>query len=142
MADFLRGDEKLQKRNILTGIHLSDGLPGETQEMMMESVRQVAALHPHLIKMHLLYIEEGTVLASWYQAGEYTPMERDAFVKVICGQIELLPPETIVGRLTGDGAGERLLAPRWSRKKLCVLNEIDKELKKRNSWQGKFFSST
>ncbi len=119
-----------------------DGLPGETQEMMMESVRQVAALHPHLIKMHLLYIEEGTALADWYRAGKYTPMEREEFVKVICRQIELLPPETIVGRLTGDGVAGRLLEPQWSRKKLCVLNEIDKEMKKRNSWQGKFFLST
>ncbi len=142
MNDFLRGYEKLQKRNILTGIHLIDGLPGETREMMMESVRQVVALNPYLIKLHLLYIEEGTTLASWYRAGKYTPMERDEFVKVICGQIELLPPETIVGRLTGDGAAGRLLAPQWSRKKLCVLNEIDKEMKKRDSWQGKFFSPT
>ncbi len=141
MDDFLRGYEKLQKRNILTGIHLIDGLPGETQEMMMKSVRQVAALHPHLIKLHLLYIEENTALARWYREGKYTPMERDEFVKVICGQMELLPPETIVGRLTGDGAAGHLLAPQWSRKKLCVLNEIDKELKKRDSWQGKFFLS-
>lgn len=137
--DFLSGYEKLQKKGILTGIHLIDGLPGESPDMMIESARKVGELHPHLIKLHLLYVEEGTVLSGWYKNGAYIPMERDAFIQTVCCQLELFPAETIIGRLTGDGEAQALLAPEWSRKKLCILNDIDKEFVRRNSWQGKYY---
>ena len=60
-------------------------------------------------------------------------------MKTVCDQLELLPPETVIQRVTGDGLPDELIAPLWSRKKLVVLNEIDKELVRRNSWQGKFW---
>jgi len=66
-------------------------------------------------------------------------MERDAFIQTVCSQLEVLPPDTIIGRLTGDGEAQTLIAPQWSRKKLCVLNDVDKEFIKRDSWQGKFY---
>lgn len=138
-ADFLRGWEKLERRGVLTGVHLINGLPGETPEMMLESARLVGKLRPHLVKLHQLYVTEGTVLARWYREGTCRIQERETFVRTVCGQLELLPPETVIGRLTGDGAPETLIAPEWSRKKLCVLNEVDKELARRDSWQGKFF---
>lgn len=134
--EFLRGYEKLASRGILTGVHLINGLPGETPEMMLESAKWVGALSPHLVKLHLLYVTRGAVLARWYQEGKVAAMERQAYVKIICDQLECLPPEIIIGRLTGDGAPQALIAPEWSRKKLCVLNEIDKELARRGSFQG------
>lgn len=135
--EFLRGYEKLAARGIFTGVHLINGLPGETPEMMLESAKWVGALRPHLVKLHLLYVVRDTLLARWYQEGKAAVMEREEYVEIVCGQLEWLPPETIIGRLTGDGAPETLIAPEWSRKKLCVLNEIDKELARRGSWQGK-----
>lgn len=137
--EFLRGYEKLARRGILTGVHLIDGLPGETPEMMKESAKLVGSLRPHLVKLHLLYVAEGTALAGWYRNGRCPLMDRETFVKTVCDQLELLPAETVIGRLTGDGAPETLIAPLWSKKKLCVLNEVDKELARRDSWQGKFF---
>ena len=137
--DFLLGYEKLQKRGILTGIHLIDGLPGESPDMMIESARKISMLRPYLVKLHLLYVEKGTVLSGWYFDGKYIPMERDAFIQTVCSQLEVLPPDTIIGRLTGDGEAQTLIAPQWIRKKLCVLNDVDKEFIKRDSWQGKFY---
>lgn len=138
-AEFLDGYGRLASRGIPVGVHLIDGLPGETPEMMEESVRRVASLRPSLVKLHLLYVAEGTALAQWYREGRFRTLEREEYVEIACNQLELLPPETVVGRLTGDGAPETLIAPQWSRKKLCVLNEIDKELARRGSFQGMRF---
>lgn len=137
MEEFLQGYEKLQKIGVHIGVHLINGLPGETREMMIASARKIGQIHPHLVKLHLLYVAQGTLLAQWYRQGKVSAMSREEYVKTVCDQLEVLPAQTILGRLTGDGAPEALIAPEWSRKKLCVLNEIDKELFRRDSWQGK-----
>ena len=111
---------------IMTCVHLIFGLPGETPDMMLESVRKVAELRPNQVKIHLLHVIEGTKLAQIYKAGEYTPMDRDAYIETVCRALRLLPPETVIGRLTGDGAPDTLLAPQWSRRKTTVINDIDK----------------
>lgn len=122
---------------IRIGVHLILGLPGETEEMMLETVRSVAALRPDEVKLHLLYVVEGTRLAELFASGDYQPLEREKYIKLAVRALELLPPETVLGRLTGDGAPETLLAPIWSRKKLTVLNDIDKLLLAEDTWQGK-----
>ena len=68
---------------------------------------------------------------------DFRMMDRDDYVQTVCDQLELLPPETVIQRVTGDGLRDQLIAPLWSMKKLVVLNEIDKELARRNSWQGR-----
>ena len=73
-----------------------------------------------------------------YERGEFPAMELDEYVSLICDQLELIPPDVIIQRLTGDGAKDDLIAPLWSLKKFCVLNEIDKEMRRRDSFQGKF----
>jgi len=78
-------------------------------------------------------------MAEQLQRGEFRLLEREEYVNIVCDQLELLPPELIVQRVTGDGEKEALVGPMWSLKKLCVLNEIDKELVRRDSWQGKFY---
>jgi len=139
-ADFLDGYERLRRRvpRARIGIHLILGLPQESEEMMLESVSTAAALLPDEIKLHLLYVLKGTRLASLYEAGEYTPLEKEAYVRLAVRALERIPRETVIGRLTGDGEEGALLAPLWSRKKLCVLNEIDQMLYKEDTWQGKF----
>lgn len=137
---FVEGYEKIRKRTkAKICVHLIFGLPGESHEMMMESVKTVAALAPDQVKLHLLYVIKGTRLAELYESGRYLPMEREEYIRTVCDALELLPPETVIGRLTGDGAEDTLLAPLWSRKKTTVVNDIDKELYCRNSWQGKYF---
>ena len=139
--EFLNGYEKLRRRNIPTGVHLINGLPGETPEMMVASAKAVGQLQPHLIKIHLLHVLEGTRLAQMYREGKVLLLSLSQYVQIVCDQLEWLPPETVLGRLTGDGDPKALLGPVWSLKKLVVLNEIDKELLRRDSWQGKKLSS-
>lgn len=137
---FVEGYEKLRKKTkAKICVHMIFGLPGESHETMTESVKSVAALKPDQVKLHLLYVIKGTRLAELYEKGSYIPMEREEYIRTVCDALELLPSETVIGRLTGDGAAETLLAPLWSRKKTTVVNDIDKELYRRNSWQGKYF---
>ena len=138
-ADFLEGYTRLRNGapKALTCIHLIFGLPGETEEDMLETVRRVAELGPDQVKLHLLHVLRGTALGELYGAGKYTPMEKDAYVETVVKALELLPPKTVIARLTGDGAAEDLIAPMWSRRKREVLNAIDKRLAALDTWQGK-----
>ncbi len=138
-ADFLEGYNKLRaasdKINIC--IHLIFGLPDEDREMMLESVREVARLEPEQVKFHLLHVIRGTRLGEIYEGGGYTPMEMDDYVDVVCEALTYLPPDTVVGRVTGDGMQSELLAPDWSRKKTVVINNVDKKMFDEDLWQGK-----
>lgn len=136
-ADFLDGYNKLTERGINVCVHLIDGLPGETPEMMIESARRVGELKPHCVKLHLLHIIENTVMAKQYERGEVTPLTKDEYVDIIVRQLEVIPPEVVIQRLTGDGARDSLIAPLWSLKKFEVLNSIDKQMVKMGTYQGR-----
>ena len=138
-ADFVEGYERLRRASSKIGIcvHLIFGLPGENDEIMLNSVRQVAALAPDQVKLHLLHVLRSSRLGAVYERGEYIPMERDRYIDVVTKALTLLPPDTVVARLTGDGMGDDLLAPDWSRKKVSVINDIDKRMYELDWWQGK-----
>jgi hypothetical protein len=138
-AEFLEGYRKLTGRGIPVCVHLINGLPGEDKERMLETVRQVAALRPWCVKLHLLHILKGTRMAEQYAAGEFATLSLEEYVGIVCDQLELLPPETVVQRVTGDGMADELIAPLWSRKKFVVMNAIDQELYRRGSWQGRLY---
>ncbi|MCI8589367.1 MAG: TIGR01212 family radical SAM protein [Clostridiales bacterium] len=133
---FLEGYHKLE--GIPRCIHLINGLPGENADMMLQSAKAVASLKPDFLKIHLLHVLRGTRLAEEYEKGVFNTLELNEYVKIVCEQLEILPADTVIGRITGDGLKEDLIAPLWSLKKFVVMNEIDKELVKRDSWQGKF----
>lgn len=137
-AEFLEGYRRLREAggDIAVCIHIINGLPGEDHDIMLETARFTAALTPDMVKIHLLHVLRGTSLYKMYINGEYTPMERDDYVRTAADQIELMPPDTVIARLTGDGVAARLAAPEWSRKKVAVINDIDKELYRRGSCQG------
>ena len=138
-AEFCEGFARLRRASekINICVHIILGLPGETEEDMMRTARDVAALHPDQVKIHLLHVLRGTVLEEMYNRGEYTPLTKEKYVELAVRTIELLPKDTVIARLTGDGMADTLLAPEWSRKKVSVINDIDKLLYERNSWQGK-----
>ncbi len=138
--EFLDGYNKLKERGINICVHLIDGLPGETHEMMIESARVVGALKPHCIKLHLLHILENTVMAKELKEGRITPLEKDEYVDIIVRQLEVIPPEVVIQRLTGDGARDSLIAPLWSLKKFEVLNAIDRIMTERDTYQGKLLT--
>lgn len=139
-ADFVEGYNRLREGapRALICVHLIFGLPGEGEAEMLETVRRVAALHPDQVKIHLLHVIRGTVLGDMYAAGTYTPMDREAYVSAVVRALELLPPETVIARLTGDGAAEDLLAPLWSRRKREVLNRIDQLMASLDTQQGRY----
>ena len=138
--DFLKGYELLASRNVNICVHLIDGLPGETHDMMMRSAREMAKLKLHGIKLHLLHILKNTAAAAMYAAGEISVMTLEEYVTIICDQLEVLPPELCIWRVTGDGERDSLIAPLWSLKKFVVMDEIDKEMRRRGSWQGKYYT--
>ena len=136
--EFLRGYRKLDGLNRC--IHLINGLPGETTDKMLETAKTVAALRPHTVKLHMLYLEEGTAMTEEYRRQPFPILSLSEYAAVAVSQIEMFHPETVIGRLTGDGKAERLIEPQWSKKKFCVLNEIDKEFRRRGTFQGYRFS--
>lgn len=139
--DFCKGYEKLyslRKKNnrVKIGVHLINGIPGETEEDMLRSAVTVGEMKPDMLKIHLMHVMKGTRLAAMYRMGEYEPMELSEYVRVICNQLERISGEIAIGRVTGDGAADCLIAPKWSIKKTVVANEIDKELYRRGTYQG------
>lgn len=141
-SEFVDGFESLRQASnkINICVHIIFGLPGETEEMMLETVRKISILRPEQIKIHLLHVIQDTKLAQMYENGEYTPLEKKDYVALVVKALELLPPDTVIARLTGDGMSETLIAPEWSRKKVSVINDIDKLLYEKNTWQGKKYS--
>lgn len=131
---FLKTYEKLKGINVC--IHIINSLPGENEEMMLETAHEIARLHPFMLKIHMLYIEEGTKIADEYQKGNFSLLTLDEYVGITCRQLEILPPDICIGRITGDGQKQTLIAPEWSKKKFVVMNEIDKYFAKNNSYQG------
>ena len=142
-SDFCAGYEKLRRASdkINICVHIIFGLPGENREGMMRTVRDVASLHPDQVKIHLLHVLRNTRLADIYLGGEYTPLGKEEYVEMVADAIEQLPPDTVIARLTGDGMSDELLAPEWSRRKVSVINDIDKLLYRRNTFQGKLYMS-
>lgn len=137
--EFLIGYNKLKSRNINVCVHLINGLPNETKDMMLSSARAVAALRPHCVKLHLLHILKNTRIAQEYINGEFETLTLEEYVDIICSQLELFHEDTVIQRLTGDGGRDSLIAPLWSLKKFVVLNEIDKQMLLRNTFQGAKF---
>lgn len=138
-AEFVAGYSKLRQasKKINICVHLILGLPGESDDMMLETANEVARLHPNQVKIHMLHVIRGTKLAEMYMAGEYQPIERERYISIAVKTLELLPPDVVIGRITGDGVASDLLAPLWSTKKTMIINDIDKMLYNTSSMQGK-----
>ena len=132
---FLRAYEKTKNYGINICVHLILGL-NETYEEMIETAKKVAVLEPEGIKIHMLCALEGTKIADLYNSGEMSFMSEDEYINLCCDYLELLPAQTTIHRLAGNGLKKNLVAPRWLGKKLDALNKIDSELERRGSWQG------
>lgn len=130
---------KLRKHQIRVCTHLINGLPGETTAMMEENVRRTL-LDSDIqgIKLHLLHLMRNTRMLRDYHEGRLQLMTQADYTTVVCNQLEMIPSEIIIHRLTGDAPREALVGPMWSLQKWEVLNAIDQELKRRDSFQGKY----
>lgn len=136
-ACFVEGVHKLRQHGIRTCVHIIHGLPEETEQEMLETVQACAELDIQGIKIHLLHLLKNTPMVKQYQAGQLQFLDKETYVRLVADSLELLPPDVVIHRITGDGPPNLLMGPMWSLKKWEVLNAIDDELKQRNSWQGK-----
>ena len=117
--------------------HLINGLPGETHEMMVENVRRcVTDNEIDGIKLHLLHLMTSTKMQRDYHEGRLKLLSMDEYVNIICDQLEIIPKNIVIHRITGDAPRDMLIGPMWSLKKWEVLNAIDKEMERRGSYQG------
>lgn len=132
--------QRAKLRGLQVCVHIILGLPGETREEMLAMAGELNRLGVEGVKLHLLHVMKGTVLAEMYGRGEVSVMGRDDYAGLVCDFLELLDPRILVHRLTGDGGHDHLIAPLWSLRKFEVLNMIDAELERRGTRQGVRFS--
>ena len=127
---------KLRKRNINVCVHIINGLPYETEEMMLDTVRYLNKLDIQGIKIHMLYIIKDTVIDTMYKKERFKILAKEEYIDIVIKQLELLRPEIVINRITSDPDKETLVEPRWLVDKCQLLNDIDKEMKRRNTYQG------
>lgn len=137
LEQFDKAVEILNSKNIKTVVHLIMGLPGESKEQMLNSVKYVSNLNIWGIKIHMLHILKNTALAKYYESAPFKILSQKEYVNLICDCLELLREDIVVHRLTGDGKKSDLIEPKWTLNKLKVLSDIDETLKIRGSFQGK-----
>ena len=116
--------------------HVILGLPGESREEILQSVRY-AGERSDGVKLQLLHVLKGTDLQKDYEAGRFSVLSMEAYIDLLCDCVEILPRDTVIHRLTGDGDKRLLIAPLWSADKKRVLNAINRAFRERNIEQGK-----
>ena len=127
--------KELQKRNIKVIVHIINGLPNETQEDMLNTVKYLNSLHIYGIKIHMLHIIKNTKLYSIYKEKPFHVLTEEEYIDTVIKQLELLDEDVIICRITGDPVKEDIVEPKWLVKKFIVLNNIDKEMVKRDTYQ-------
>lgn len=128
--------KKLRERNINVVVHIINGLPYETKEMMINTIKYLSNLDIQGIKIHMLSILKDTKLAEMYNQEHFKLITRDEYIDIVCDQLEYLREDIVVNRITGDPKVSDLIEPDWLIKKVTILNDIDKEMARRNSYQG------
>ena len=139
LEQFDRAVHSLNDKDIPVIAHVILGLPNETKEMMLESVKHLADIKVSGIKLQLLHVLKDTVLAQIYTANPFPIFELDEYCDFVIDCLEILPPDMVIHRLTGDGPRNLLVAPLWSTDKKRVLNTINKKLKDRDTYQGRLY---
>ena len=140
LEEFVSCVNRLHKLNIEIVVHIINGLPDESKEMMLQTIDFLNELPIQGIKIHSLLIIKNTRLAKEYETNPFKLLTRDEYVDIVCCQIERLRDDIIIHRLAADSGIDDLIEPLWTRKKLVVMNEIDKELRKRDTYQGISYS--
>ena len=135
-SDFKDALNRLSKTNIKVCVHVLNGLPHETKDDMLKTIMDIKDLKFDAIKIHMLHIIKNTTLADIYEKQPFEILTRDDYIGLVVKQLELLKPEVVVERLTGDPIKENLIAPDWILNKTTILNDIDKLMRKLDTYQG------
>lgn len=133
---FIEGINKLRKRNLHVCVHIINGLPFETYDMMLETAKAVGQLDIQALKIHNLFILKNTKLYQMYQKNPFPLLTREEYISLVVDQLSYIPPHVVIERLTGDAPLKELFEPKWSVKKVTILNDIDKLMKNKNIYQG------
>ncbi|HHU80287.1 MAG: TIGR01212 family radical SAM protein [Bacilli bacterium] len=133
---FVESVNKLRAHNLTTIVHIINGLPNETKEMMIETAKFLNNLDIQGIKIHMLHVMKNTPLGELYMKKPFNLLTRDEYVDVVVNQLEHLRKEIVIHRVTGDAPKDLLIEPTWTLKKFVVLNEIDKLMRKEHRFQG------
>ena len=136
LKQFEKAVKELRKRNIDVVVHIINGLPYETKEMMIQTVKYLSNLDIQGIKIHMLFIIKGTPLEELYNKEHFHILTREEYVDIVCDELEYLRDDIVINRITGDPDKSKVIEPTWLIKKFGVLNEIDKEMQRRNTYQG------
>ena len=128
--------KKLQAKNIEVVVHIINGLPYETKEMMIETVKYLNNLNINGIKIHMLHIMKNTPLETFYQNNPFHVLTLEEYVDIVTTQLRYLNQNIVIHRITGDAPKELLIEPLWTLKKFVVINEIDKLMRKEKIYQG------
>lgn len=128
---------KLHKLNIFVVAHIINGLPYETKEDMLNTVKFLNNLKVDAVKIHMLHILKGTKIENLYEKDKFHILSKEEYIDIVINQLELLDEKIVIERITGDPIKDDLIAPLWLTKKFCLLNDIDKEMVKRDTYQGK-----
>ncbi|MPM42428.1 hypothetical protein SDC9_89093 [bioreactor metagenome] len=132
---------QLHKHGLRICLHLINGLPGETDDMMLETAQAVARLKPEGVKIHMLHVLADAPLGKLYRESPFPLLTRADYVRIVINQLTCLPPETVIERLTGDGMADKLIAPLWTADKITVLNTIAKQMVQTDTFQGKNYAA-
>jgi len=138
LACFDDAVKRLREKNIEVVVHIINGLPFETKEMMIETIKHLNTLDIQGIKIHMLHLMEKTKMGYQYKKNPWKLMTLEEYVDVTVDQIGWLRKDIIIHRLTGDAPHDMLIAPHWTKRKFVVTNEIDKKMRKLNLWQGDY----
>ena len=138
-ADFSAALLGLQAQNIKTVTHIILGLPGESIEDMSFTANTIADLPIQGLKIHLLHLMLGTPLANLYANSPFPFLSKEVYVNLVADILEIISPEIVIHRLTGDSPRDLLIGPQWSLNKWEVLNSIEDCLVARDTWQGKYY---
>lgn len=136
--DFVIGVKKLKERNIFVCAHIINGLINDDINDMVNTAKLLNDIGVDAVKIHMLYIAKGTKLDSLYKSKPFHVLSKEEYTNIVIKQLEYLNEDIVIERITGDPIKETLVEPTWLLKKFCVLNDIDKEMVKRNTYQGKF----
>ncbi len=136
LKNFEKAIQNLKKRGIFTVVHIINGLPNETKDMMLKTVKYLNSLGIDGIKIHMLYINKDTALEKIYKTNPFHILTKEEYIDIVCEQLEYLDKKIVIERITGDPEKDEVITPTWLLKKFCVLNDIDKEMKKRDIYQG------
>lgn len=137
LSVFEQSVRKLNELSIPSVAHVIIGLPGETKSMMLETCRFLAEKNVSGVKLQLLHILKDTDLVELYRKKTFDILDMMEYIDIIISCLEVLPPDMVIHRVTGDGPKDLLLAPLWSLDKRRVLNTLHQEMRRRDTWQSK-----